>query len=73
MGKVGLVTLTLNVILHRFLYISLIVVSKENLERFIEGHSKDLEDMQSPHQHSAIMSEVYYILADDCLKSMDNQ
>lgn len=49
------------------------MLSKEALESFIEGQSSELTDLRPSHEHSSIMSDVCYILADDALKGMDNQ
>lgn len=50
-----------------------IVLKMGNLNDFIDGCLETLPDPQPTHQHSSIISDVYYLLADECLKSGDNQ
>ena len=49
------------------------VLEKSDLTDFIEGCSEELPTPKPAHQHSSIISDVYYLLADECLKSGDNQ
>ena len=44
-----------------------------DLTNFIDGHLEVLPSPKPAHQHSSIMSDVYYLLADEYLKSGDNQ
>ena len=50
-----------------------LVLSKETLTDYIEGKLEQLPEPSPPHQQSSLMSELYYLLADDYLKSGDNQ
>ena len=56
-----------------FLSSSIKVLSKETLTDYIEGELEQLPEPSPPHQQSSLMSELYYLLADDYLKSGDNQ
>lgn len=49
------------------------MLSKDALDKFIDGEGDNLDNLLPPHQHSSTISDIYYILADDALKSMDNQ
>jgi calcineurin-binding protein cabin-1 len=48
------------------------VISLENIQQFIEGTENELLILSSPKEHSSIIGDIYYLLADDSLKSMDN-
>ena len=55
------------------LFVFALVLSKDSLEEFIEdGQADALSKTAPPHQDSSIIAGVYYILADDALRSMDN-
>ena len=45
----------------------------DDLTKFIDGCLEVLPDPRPTHQHSSIISEIYYLLADDFLKIGDNQ
>lgn len=54
--------------------LSLILVLKmADLTDFIDGLQDSLPTPEPSHQHSSIISDVYYLLADEYLKSGDNQ
>ena len=54
------------------LFVFALVLSKDSLEEFIDGQADALSKTAPPHQDSSIIAGVYYILADDALRSMDN-
>ena len=43
------------------------------LSDFIDGHIEALPKPAPSHQHSSIISDVYYLLGDESLKSGENQ
>lgn len=43
------------------------------LSDFIDGRMEALPNPGPSHQHSSIISDVYYLLADESLKSGENQ
>ena len=52
---------------------NVIVLEKDDLNNFIDGCLEVLPSPRPAHQHSSIISDVYYLLADEYLKSSDNQ
>lgn len=48
-----------------------IVVSLEVIAGYIEGRVESLPFPSSPAPHTALVSEIFYLLADDSLKSGD--
>ena len=58
---------------YSFEYFFCLVLEMTELTDFIEGHLEVLLSPKPTHQHSSIISDVYYLLADECLKSGDNQ
>lgn len=48
-----------------------VVVSLEVIAGYIEGHVESLPLPSPPAPHTALVSEIFYLLADDSLKSGD--
>lgn len=47
------------------------VLSLEVIARYIEGRVESLPHPALPAPHTALVSEIFYLLADDALKSND--
>ena len=53
--------------------VSGVVLEMDDLNDFIDGCLEVLPSPETTHQHSSVISDVYYLLADEYLKSGDNQ
>ncbi|XP_065910594.1 calcineurin-binding protein cabin-1-like isoform X2 [Dysidea avara] len=47
------------------------VMDQESIQAFIDGNSTELPQPKLPHTQSAVISELYYLLADESLRTND--